>query len=271
MTSASIVVAVLLVCGYLALLPPPSGRRLATLGWGLPRDSPLRKGILGAAAAVGLFAVVGLRATALGIAAAAIVGWAVARARARQAEAATRAAVVGLLRAVAGELRSGRPAGAAFAAAAESADPRLRAAMAPLARAAARGDPTELADLLRATASSGGALAGFSRLAACWQVAASSGAALAPAVDRVADALHDEIDLAASLAASLAAPRATVRLLAALPLVGLALGGVLGARPLAFLFGTSAGWCCLLVAIGLDAVGVCWGRRIARRAALADA
>ncbi len=268
MTGRSIAVAALLMCGWVALFSPPSVRRLSALGPGRPRDSLLGKAILGGVAAVVLLAVVGVTVTALAFGAGAVVGWAVTRARDRQAATAMRAAVVGLLRAVAGELRSGRPAGAAFAAAVELADPRLRAAVGPLAPIAARGDPAELSDLVREIASTEPGLIGLSRFAACWQVAASSGAALAPAIDRVADALHDELDFAESLAAALAAPRATVRLLAVLPLVGLVLGAVLGARPLAFLFGAPAGWCCLVVAIGFDAAGVFWSRRIARRAAL---
>lgn len=268
MTGSSLLAGGLLLCGSLAAFPPRSGRRLAGLTAAEPRKSLLHKGILGLVAAVALVAVIGPLAAALAGAAGAVVTWVVIRARARQAEESTRAAVVELLRAVAGELRAGRPAGVAFAAAARSAAPRLGAAIGPLSDAAARGDPGELAAALRAAAESGGGLAGLARFAACWQVAATSGAALAPAVDRVADALHDEIEFAAALTAALAGPRATARLLAVLPILGLALGGVIGARPLAFLVGSPAGLCCLAVAAGFEAAGVGWARRIARRAAL---
>jgi tight adherence protein B len=234
-------------------------------------ESLQNKAILGfatAAAAAVLVAAVGLAAALAAGVAGAVVAWAVTRARARQAQEAIRVGVIELLRSVAAELRSGRPAGIAFSVAVELAEPRLRAAIAPLADVAARGDVGELADAMRATAASRRELAGLSRFAACWQVAATSGGALAPAVDRVADALHDEIDFAKSLAASLAAPRATVRLLAGLPVLGLALGGAIGARPLAFLLGSPAGLCCLAVAAGFDAAGVSWARRIARQALL---
>ncbi len=269
MRASSLVAGALLMCGFLAAARAPSGRRLAALIHVRPEHSLFRKGILGVLSGVGLIALVGLTATALAVAAGVVVAWAAARARARQAESATRTAVVELLRAVAGELRSGRPAAAAFAAAAESAQPALRAAMAPLAQVAACGDAGELAAALRTAASSGRGLEGLSRFAACWQVAGASGGSLAPAIDRVADALHDEVDFAQSLAASLAAPRATVRLLAALPIAGLGLGGVFGARPLAFLLGSPVGLCLLVMAAGLDAAGVVWGNRIAHRALLA--
>ena len=271
MTGASVLVATLLLGGCLLLVRAPGRRRLAALtSRRKPSNSLLHKGILGAVVGLGLLTMVGLTLTCAAVAAGVAMAWAVTRARARQAAEATRLAVVELLRAVAGELRSGRPPGGAFAAAAGAADRRLQPTLAPVAEIATRGDADELAQALRIAASSGQALAGLARFAACWQVAASSGVALAPAIDRVADALHDEIAFGQSLSASLAGPRATVRLLAVLPLVGLALGGGLGVRPLAFLFGGPAGLGCFVVAIGFDAVGVFWGRRIARGAAVFD-
>lgn len=267
MTASSLVVGALLMSGWLLAGRVPGRARLrAVLGGGGSTKPLARKGILSAGAVAALVALVGLTTAVLAGLAGAVVAVVVTRARARRAQEATRAGVVELLRAVAGELRSGRAAGAAFAAAVESAEPGLRAAIAPLVDVAARGDAGELAAAMRVAASSSRALAGLSRFAACWQVAARSGAALAPAVDRVADALHDEIAFASSLAASLAAPRATVRLLAALPVLGLALGGAIGARPVSFLLGTPAGLCCLAVAVGFDAAGVGWARRIARKA-----
>ncbi len=102
---------------------------------------------------------------------------------------------------------------------------------------------------------------------ACWRVAAASGAALAPAIDRVADALQDEIDLGREVTSIMAGPRATVHVLAGLPLIGLLLGTAIGARPIDFLFGSAPGVGCLFGAVVFDALGVAWARRIARRAA----
>jgi len=258
-----------LVTGAWMLATKVSTRRRLTALMGQPTRRPLaRTAVLGAAAAVALVAVVGPAPAVVAAATGGAVAWAVTQARARQAEDAARAAVVELLRAIAGELRSGAPPSVAFVVAADAAPPAMRATIAPVAQAAARGDPLELADALRTVAASGRALVGLARAAACWRVAATSGAALAPAVDRVADALHDEIEFATSLKAALAAPRATVRLLAVLPLVGLALGGAIGARPLSFLLGSPAGLCCLAVAVGFEVGGIGWSRRIARNAAL---
>ncbi|MDQ1486819.1 MAG: tight adherence protein, partial [Actinomycetota bacterium] len=69
------------------------------------------------------------------------------------------------------------------------------------------------------------------------------------------------------VAAALAGPRSTVRLLASLPLLGLLLGTVIGANPLAFLGGSTTGVSCLATAIALDVTGVWWSARIAHRAA----
>ncbi|HEY0870009.1 MAG TPA: type II secretion system F family protein, partial [Acidothermaceae bacterium] len=108
---------------------------------------------------------------------------------------------------------------------------------------------------------------GLRRLAACWRVAAASGASLAPAIDRVADALQDEIDVGRDVTSTLAGPRATVQLLAGLPVLGLLLGTAIGARPVEFLLGSGQGLACLIAAAAFDSCGVVWARRIASRAA----
>jgi tight adherence protein B len=118
-------------------------------------------------------------------------------------------------------------------------------------------------------ASAEGEGAGFgrlSRVAACWRVAATSGTALAPVIERVGDALHDEIDLARDVESSLAGPRSTIRLLAGLPIIGLVLGAAIGARPLSFLLDAWAGRGCLTVGVGLDLLGIAWAGRIAGHA-----
>jgi tight adherence protein B len=193
------------------------------------------------------------------------------RVRNRAAERANRAATIELLRAVAAELRTGSLGGAAFSAAVEAASEPLRSLLRPAAAVAGRGDATDVADAVaKAAAASRGSSRrgsdGLDRLVACWRVAARSGATLAPAIDRVADSLQDDVELRRALAAALAGPRATVRLLAGLPLVGLLLATAIGARPLAFLLGSRAGICCLGAAGLLDAAGVGWARRISRRA-----
>jgi tight adherence protein B len=253
-------------------LPRKRLARLAERGLQRPRNSPLpaswRLMFPVLLAIFGLVAVVGL-AAAVGLLVAGASGWALAgRARARHREQLRRVAVVELIRAVAAELRCGRTSAAAFRAAVDAAAPQLREALLPAADFAARGDLldvcAELAALTQLPAA--GSLRGLTRLVACWRVAATSGATLASAVDRVADALHDELELERALRTTLAGPRATVRLLAGLPVAGLVLATAIGARPLAFLFGSTAGACCTLGAGLLDTAGVLWARGIAVRA-----
>jgi tight adherence protein B len=103
-------------------------------------------------------------------------------------------------------------------------------------------------------------------VAVCWQVSFGAGSGLADALRRTAALMRDDDDVAREVSATLAAPRATVRMLAALPLVGLAMGGLLGAQPWSVLLGTSYGLVCLLVGLLLDATGVWWVERLARAA-----
>ncbi|HEY3923013.1 MAG TPA: type II secretion system F family protein [Acidothermaceae bacterium] len=178
----------------------------------------------------------------------------------------TRTAVVDLCRAMAAELRSGRASAEAFAAAVQAGPTRLSAALQSAVAVGRRGDNGDLADAVARVAESPGC-EGLRAIVACWRVAAASGAALAPAIDRVADALQDEIDLGREVSSIMAGPRATVHVLAALPVIGLLLGTAIGARPIGFLFGSVPGVGCLVGAVVLDALGIAWSRRIARRAA----
>jgi tight adherence protein B len=217
--------------------------------------------------ATGCLAVLGF-GPALALVAAGVTTWRVVR-RAQLARRASgvRAAVVELCRATAAELRAGQPAGTALTAGAHALSLATSRALAPALVAARQGAEDDVAELL-IQASTAPGLAGLSRLAACWRVAASSGSALAPALDRIADGLQDEIEVQRDVAAELAGPRATVRLLAALPVVGLLLGTSVGADPLRFLFGSTGGLCCLLGAVALNLTGLAWAGRIAASVAL---
>lgn len=178
----------------------------------------------------------------------------------------TRVAVVDVCRATAAELRAGRASADAFAAAAGASPTRLAEVLRPALAVGRRGDTGDLADAVARVAANPGC-DGLRAVVACWRVAASSGAALAPAIDRVADVLQDEIDLGREVTGIMAGPRATVQVLAGLPVIGLLLGTAIGARPIDFLFGSAPGVGCVLGAVVLDVLGVAWSRRIACRAA----
>jgi tight adherence protein B len=231
--------------------------------------TPGRIVAVGVASCGGLLLAVGAVTSVVVVCAAAGVALLVVRSRQRSNDRESRVGIVDLCRAMAAELRAGRPSSEAFAAAVAGCPEPLKVVLRPAVAVGRRGDHAELADAVDVVASIRGRpdLDGLRRISACWRVAAVSGAALAPAIDRVADALQDEIDLSRDVASILAGPRATVQLLAALPVVGLVLGTAIGARPVGFLLQSGPGLGCLCTAIALDIVGVAWARRIAVRAA----
>jgi tight adherence protein B len=169
-------------------------------------------------------------------------------------------AVIRLCEVLAGEVRAGRQPGAALTVAVRESGAPGGAAV----QAAARfgGDVPEA---LGAAARAPGA-EGLHGLAACWRVAVDRGAGLAEGVDRLAQALRAERDQRADLRAQLAGPWSTAVMLAGLPVLGLALGALLGARPLRVLLHTGPGFGCLVVGGALEAVGLWWAMRIVRAA-----
>jgi tight adherence protein B len=105
---------------------------------------------------------------------------------------------------------------------------------------------------------------GLLRLARAWHLSAVTGAPLAPALDRVAEALRADLEVRAVVAAELATSRATGRLMAVLPFCGLGLGFLIGGDPLQFLLSAPYGWACLVLGVSLASVGVLWIDRLAR-------
>lgn len=210
-----------------------AGGPLAPLGRAVPGTVPVVVAVLAGAAAFG--------------------GWLLARGRARREAAARAARVLEACELFAAELAAGLPPGVALERAAD--------AEALLARAAAAdrlgADVTEaLRDAARLPGS-----AGLARLAAAWHVAAGTGQALAPAVRSAAADLRRQQATDRVVAAELASARATARLLAALPLLALVLGGSGGAW--SFLLGTPAGVACLAVGLAWGAAGLAWIERLA--------
>lgn len=100
---------------------------------------------------------------------------------------------------------------------------------------------------------------------ACWTVASAQGAGLADALDRLVGQDRRAEEVRRQLDAQLAAPRATARMLALLPVLGLALGFAVGGDPIAWLTGTSLGWACLALGVLCIALGLAWAGRIVSR------
>ncbi len=279
MTGAGSVGAAAVAAGLATLVAIPSRRWPSRLG---PlRAAPMpttvdRAPVLAVAGAVAVAIAVGLALACAGLGAA-LLGW---RRRARAARAREtqqrRDVVVDLCDALATELRAGaRPATALEAAARQVGRPVVRpgspadghvAAPLPLealaAEVSAGGDASHA---LRRCALEPGA-DGLELLASCWAIAAPRGAGLASAVDHVAAALRAEEAAHREVAAQLAAPRSTARVLAGLPLFGLALGTAIGGAPLGVLRHTPIGVACAVAAALLTAAGVAWVDQLAAQA-----
>ncbi|MCA1822964.1 MAG: type II secretion system F family protein [Mycobacteriales bacterium] len=169
---------------------------------------------------------------------------------------------------VSAELRAGGDPATALADAARALPEPLGGALSHAAAAARLGaSPSAVLSDVAATAQfSGDTARELAAIAACWSVTEETGAGLAGALERLAQGLLATHRMRAEVRAQLAGPRATASVLAALPLVGLALGAALGAAPLRFLLGGPVGLLCLVAGLGLDVAGMAWTRHLLRHA-----
>lgn len=174
----------------------------------------------------------------------------------RRRDARNEAEVVTACRLLSGLLRVGQVPGAAL---------QLAAAELPVLAeaAAAQRAGGSVAEVLRAAASSPGR-SGLAELSVAWELAERTGASMTAALDGVVERQAAASAVAELVAAELAAPRATGRLLAVLPLAGLALGYGVGGDPLSFLLGSPIGWAGLSGGVVLACAGVLWTDWLAR-------
>lgn len=152
----------------------------------------------------------------------------------------------------------------------------LRAGAHPAAAAegAAQDTPSPANEVLKAaaaTARRGGdverALREFrqpqtDQLARAWRVSAKHGIALADVLDATKRDLDQRAAFARQVHARMAGPRASALVLAGLPVFGVLLGQLSGARPLHVLLDTTAGQVLLVLGAVFLAAGLWWTRRI---------
>ncbi|MCP2340364.1 type II secretion system F family protein [Actinomadura rupiterrae] len=178
----------------------------------------------------------------------------------RRAPARWRAASIELCEGMAAELTAGRTPEEAFTTTAAVLSPSIaRSLRAP----PPHHDAINHLDHLAATQPGAESLR---LLAATWRLGAERGGTLATVLDGLAAALRDEEAQRQEVAVHLAAPRATARLLAVLPVLGLAMATALGTNPLPFLVTTPPGLACLTTALALDTLGLWWTTHLANSA-----
>ncbi|MGD9958543.1 type II secretion system F family protein [Nocardioides sp.] len=165
------------------------------------------------------------------------------------------ARVLGFCQVVAAELSAGQPAGVALERGAVE-----WPGLAPVVAAFELGSDVPQALREAATARGQGDLV---LIAAAWQVAHHSGGGLSAAIARVARGLRAAQATRRVVSAELASARATARLMAGLPALALVMGRGIGADPVSFLVGSSAGLVCLAGGLMLGFLGLWWIEAIA--------
>jgi tight adherence protein B len=162
------------------------------------------------------------------------------------------------VQALVAEFESGAGPPAALEAAA-AAGARVRAEFAAAGAVAVRGGA--VADLLCGCDDDA-----LQAVGQAWRLGDDTGAPLAGVLGRVAADLAAAQEQRRTVSVALAGPRSSAAVLSGLPILGIALGAAMGARPLPFLVGTAPGRLLCCVGVLLDVAGVLWMRRILRSA-----
>ena len=184
------------------------------------------------------------------------------RRRAAQLDAHRRMLLSGL-EAVIADLRVGaHPADACDTAARETTGPASDAFRVAAARSRLGGSA---ADGLRSSATGDGLAGSLARLADAWTVSDRHGLALAELLAAARTDLSARMRIRARTDAGLAGARATATVLAGLPLLGVGLGQLMGAAPVAILLSGGLGGMLLVGGTVLACVGLLWTDRIAER------
>jgi tight adherence protein B len=257
-------VGALLLSAAAVVFPSSPRHRLATRG----RDRRLPKGAAGCVAACALVAAAVLLplTTVLTLA----VGGATLGLRHRRRRRIRCAADEGrtletALDVLVGELRVGAHPVRAFGVAAEETGGPVGVGLRAVAARARLG--ADVTAGLRVAARSSALPAHWDRLAVCWQLASDQGLAIATLMRAAQRDIAERQRFTACVSSSMAGARATAAILAALPALGVLLGQLLGARPLSFLLGGSAGGWLLVIGSLLACSGLLWADRITDRLA----
>lgn len=172
-------------------------------------------------------------------------------------------ALEGALDVLVGELRAGAHPVRAFDVAAAEADcPAVGGGLRAVAARARLG--ADVPTGLRGAARSASLPAQWERLAVYWQLGTEHGLPISTLLHAAQRDLAERQRFSASVYSGTAGARASAGILAGLPLLGLLLGQLIGARPLSFLFAGPGGGL-LTAGVVLACAGLLWSDRIIGR------
>ncbi|MGZ4514779.1 MAG: type II secretion system F family protein, partial [Mycobacterium sp.] len=171
----------------------------------------------------------------------------------------------GALDVVVGELRLGSHPVRAFGVAADETAGAVAMSLRAVAARARLG--ADVAAGLRDAAQSSALPAHWHRIGVCWQLASEHGLAIATLMRAAQRDIAERQRFSARVSSAMAGARATAAILAALPVLGVLLGQLIGARPLAFLLSGHAGGWLLVVGSTLTSAGLLWADRLTDRLA----
>lgn len=252
----------------LALLAAPPGVRPRVVAIGLLPPPGSRRPVVLCSAVVLAGALIVIAPVGAVVAAAVVAGTLARRRRHRtRAELRSResTALQAALDVLEGELRVGAHPVVAIVAAAQEADDVVAASLREVAARARLG--ADVPSGLRSAARGSQLPLCWERLAVCWQFAETHGLAVAAMVHAAQQDIVERQRYSDRMAAGMAGARTTAAILAGLPLLGIGLGQLIGARPVRFLLSGGAGGWLLVIGVGLACVGLVWSDRITGRLA----
>jgi tight adherence protein B len=252
----------------LALLVAPtrSRGRLEAVGFAAatPRRFPVWPGAGAVTAVLAVVLPAGL------VAALAIVGLTLWIRRRRHLRAKGRAAestaLQGALEVLVGELRVGAHPVSAFSVAAAEVDGPVAESLHAVAARARLG--ADVAAGLRSVSARSSLPAHWERLAVCWKLAQEHGLSIAPLMQAAQRDVVERARFSARVDAGMTGARTTAVVLAGLPLLGVGLGELIGAKPLRFLMSNGVGGWLLVIGVTLVCAGMLWSDRITARASI---
>ena len=253
----------LLLAAALLVQPPASRGRLG----GVALNRFRRRGLRTVAALAAVAVAVGALSLSITVAlsAAMVAGTWQLRRRRRSAHRRARQegqALTSALELLTGELRAGAHPVRAFEAAAGETAGSVGAGLRTVAARAGLG--ADVPAGLRAAAAQSRLGAHWERLAACWELASQQGLPIGVLMRTAQLDIAERQRYCAQVDAAMAGARATATILAALPVLGVVLGELLGAAPATFLSRGGGSWVLFIGALLLCA-GVLWSGRITDR------